>query len=74
MGTVSTTRPTADPLHGVGVRGLKTSRYADQAAVDIHKSSPKLAWLIETEEKESNMQESIEVLPLEPFAGWAPQS
>ncbi|VBB74957.1 Putative protein of unknown function [Podospora comata] len=49
-------------------------QYADQAAVDIHKSSPKLAWLIETEEKESNMQESIEVLPLEPFAGWAPQS
>ncbi|KAK4196745.1 hypothetical protein QBC40DRAFT_5003 [Triangularia verruculosa] len=44
--------------------------YTDQAAVDAHKSSSKLVWLIETEEEESNMREPIQVLPLEPFAGW----
>ncbi|KAK4172762.1 hypothetical protein QBC36DRAFT_246881 [Triangularia setosa] len=49
-------------------------RYADQAAVDVHKSSSKLAWLIETEQKESNLREAIQVLPLEPFTGWASRS
>ncbi|KAK0668064.1 hypothetical protein QBC41DRAFT_277646 [Cercophora samala] len=48
--------------------------YADQAAVEAHKSSSKLAWLIETEEKESNMREAIQVLPLEPLTGWASRS
>ncbi|KAK0742539.1 hypothetical protein B0T21DRAFT_382125 [Apiosordaria backusii] len=48
--------------------------YADQAAVDVHKSSSKLAWLIETEKEENNMREAIQVLPLKQFAGWASQS
>jgi hypothetical protein len=46
-------------------------RYADEAAVKVHKAGPKLAWLIETEKKEGNFAAPLEVLPLQQFAGWA---
>jgi hypothetical protein len=46
-------------------------RYADEAAVNVHKVGPKLAWLIETEKKEGNFAAPLEVLPLQQFAGWA---
>ncbi|KAG7287596.1 hypothetical protein NEMBOFW57_007108 [Staphylotrichum longicolle] len=45
--------------------------YADEAAVNVHKSGSKLAWLIETEKKEGNFAAPLEVLPLQQFAGWA---
>jgi hypothetical protein len=46
-------------------------RYADEAAVNIHKAGPKLALLLEIEKKEGNFAAPLEVLPLEHFAGWA---
>jgi len=51
-------------------RILVWETYADQAAVDAHKASPKMAWLRETEEKEGNMLAPPEVVALEEFAGW----
>lgn len=45
-------------------------RYADEAAVNVHKAGPKLASLIETEKKEGNFAAPLEVLPLQQFAGW----
>ncbi|KAK5655647.1 hypothetical protein OQA88_5579 [Cercophora sp. LCS_1] len=45
--------------------------YADQAAIDNHKASPKMAWLVETEKKEGNMAKPIQIIPLEQYAGWA---
>ncbi|KAK4184883.1 hypothetical protein QBC35DRAFT_390723 [Podospora australis] len=45
--------------------------YADEAAVNIHKTGPKLTWLIETEKKEGNFAAPLQVLPLEHFAGFA---
>ncbi|KAK4107611.1 hypothetical protein N656DRAFT_849286 [Canariomyces notabilis] len=48
--------------------------YLDQAAVDTHKASSKLAWLVEVSQKEDNMTAPIELLPLEEFAGWESRS
>ncbi|KAK3377459.1 hypothetical protein B0H63DRAFT_477241 [Podospora didyma] len=45
--------------------------YLDQAAVDTHKSSPKVEWLIKISKEEDIMAAPIKVLPLEEFAGWA---
>ncbi|KAK3328574.1 hypothetical protein B0T19DRAFT_476157 [Cercophora scortea] len=45
--------------------------YADQAAVDAHKSSPKMAWLVQTSQKEDLFAAPLEVKLLEGFAGWA---
>ncbi|KAK3984227.1 hypothetical protein QBC44DRAFT_375420 [Cladorrhinum sp. PSN332] len=45
--------------------------YADQAAVETHKTSPKMAELIEISAKEDNFLSEIQVIPLESFAGWA---
>jgi len=47
------------------------TRYADQAAVDAHKASPKMAWLMEVEKEEGNMAAPLKIMPLEAFAGWA---
>ncbi|KAK3934183.1 hypothetical protein QBC46DRAFT_414150 [Diplogelasinospora grovesii] len=44
--------------------------YADQAAVDTHKASPKFAWLMEVSQKEDNFVAPVKLLPLEEFAGW----
>ncbi|KAK3324889.1 hypothetical protein B0H66DRAFT_580316 [Apodospora peruviana] len=45
--------------------------YADDAAVETHKTSPKMAWLMKTSQEENNLAEPIKVMPLEEFAGWA---
>lgn len=45
-------------------------RYADQAAVDAHRSSSKMAWLVEISQKEDNFAEPIKVLHLDQFAGF----
>ncbi|KAK4160567.1 hypothetical protein QBC43DRAFT_270222 [Cladorrhinum sp. PSN259] len=45
--------------------------YADQAAVETHKTSPKMAELVEISQKEDNFVSEIQVVPLEQFAGWA---
>ncbi|KAK0716187.1 hypothetical protein B0H67DRAFT_645835 [Lasiosphaeris hirsuta] len=41
--------------------------YVDQAAVDAHKTSPKMAWLQEISAKEDNFAAPIKVLPLAEF-------
>lgn len=64
MGDVS---PQTDPF---GFTIPDQIRYADQAAVDAHKASSKMAWLQQTEKEESNMTEPVKVLPLDQFAGW----
>lgn len=52
--------------------GIDTGhRYADEAAVNVHKTGPKLTWLIETEKKEGNFAAPLEVMPLQQIAGWA---
>jgi len=48
--------------------------YIGQEAVDTHKSSPIMAWLIEVDKQEDNMAAPIEVMPLEQFAGWDSRS
>ncbi|KAL2255539.1 hypothetical protein VTK26DRAFT_3164 [Humicola hyalothermophila] len=45
--------------------------YINQEAVETHKSSSKMAWLIEVSEKEDNLTTPISVYPLEQFAGWS---
>ena len=49
---------------------LNDSRYLDQAAVETHKTSSTMAWLVENNKKEDNMAAPIMVMPLEQFAGW----
>lgn len=49
-------------------------RYADKAAVETHKTSPKMAWLQEVSQKEENFAAPIKLLPLEEFAGWGSRS
>ncbi|KAK3905516.1 hypothetical protein C8A05DRAFT_12682 [Staphylotrichum tortipilum] len=44
--------------------------YRDQAAVEAHKTSSILAWLVENDKKEANMAAPISVIPLKQFAGW----
>ncbi|KAK4206653.1 hypothetical protein QBC37DRAFT_119185 [Rhypophila decipiens] len=44
--------------------------YADQAAVEAHRTSPKMAWLVEVSTKEDNFAEPITVLHLDQFAGF----
>lgn len=53
---------------------MSCSRYADEAAVENHKSSPIMAWLVENDKKEENFAAPLEVLPLEQFAGWESRS
>ncbi|KAK0638529.1 hypothetical protein B0T16DRAFT_462301 [Cercophora newfieldiana] len=45
--------------------------FADQAAVDLHTSSAKNAWLWETEKKEENFAKPFKFLTLDKFGGWA---
>ncbi|KAK4226028.1 hypothetical protein QBC38DRAFT_529635 [Podospora fimiseda] len=47
--------------------------YADQAAVDTHKTSSKMAELVEISTRENNFISEIQVIPLEHFAGWSGQ-
>jgi quinol monooxygenase YgiN len=47
-----------------------TYSYADQAAIDAHKASPKLAWLQEISIKEGIMAAPLKVIPLEQFTGF----
>ncbi|KAK3360434.1 hypothetical protein B0T25DRAFT_535638 [Lasiosphaeria hispida] len=44
--------------------------YVDQAAVDTHKTSPKMAWLQELSVKEDNFAAPIKILPLAEFTGF----
>ncbi|KAK0609567.1 hypothetical protein B0T17DRAFT_501566 [Bombardia bombarda] len=44
--------------------------YVDEAAVEAHKASPKMAWLMEVSAKEDNMLAPLKVIPLDQFAGW----
>ncbi|KAK4463044.1 hypothetical protein QBC42DRAFT_345873 [Cladorrhinum samala] len=45
--------------------------YKDQEAIENHKKSSKMAWLVEIEQKENNLLSEIQVVPLEEIAGWA---
>ncbi|KAK3498787.1 uncharacterized protein B0T23DRAFT_400525 [Neurospora hispaniola] len=45
--------------------------YADEAAFNAHKESPKFGWLIETATKEDLFAAPIKILFLEPFTGFA---
>jgi len=45
--------------------------YSDEAAVETHKASPKMAWLFKTSQEEELMAAAPKILgPLEGFAGW----
>ena len=46
-------------------------RYLNQEALETHKSSSKMAWLIEVSQKEDILAAPLAVHPLEQFAGWA---
>jgi len=50
--------------------GLTTHRWADQAAIEIHKSSSKVAWLEEISKKEDLFDQPLQILTLEQFAGF----
>jgi quinol monooxygenase YgiN len=50
------------------------SRYVDEAAVENHKSSPIMAWLMENDKKEENFAAPLKIMPLEQFAGWESRS
>jgi hypothetical protein len=56
--------------HGVHPDKTLFLRYRDQDAVEAHKTSSILAWLVENDRKEENMAAPISVIPLEQFAGW----
>ncbi|EGZ74297.1 hypothetical protein NEUTE2DRAFT_155063 [Neurospora tetrasperma FGSC 2509] len=45
--------------------------YADEAAFNAHKESPKFGWLIETATKEDLFAAPIKILFLEPFTGFS---
>ncbi|EAA29158.3 hypothetical protein NCU07808 [Neurospora crassa OR74A] len=45
--------------------------YADEAAFNAHKESPKFGWMIETATKEDLFAAPIKILFLEPFTGFA---
>ncbi|KAK4118760.1 hypothetical protein N657DRAFT_650953 [Parathielavia appendiculata] len=45
--------------------------YSDEAAFEVHKTSPMMAKFVQAEQEESNLTAPIEILPLEHFEGFA---